>query len=377
MKVDFDKIQVFRDRHGKWRYYTRISGLKRRPLPGNRQSKDGPHPSEFYTKYQEAVADAQTGIGTVEPGESLHKWPYGSAGWLITQYFGAPAFQRRPVSVQKKHRPHLEALRLKHGHRGVAKLDNETVEKLMLEKSATPSAANLFRNAVKDLMKYAVKLKLITANPAAEIEKLGSNNPHGHHTWTEEEMGQFRAHHKVGTKARLALELLHTLALRRSDAVRLGPGHVRKDVVINGVRMDVVDYIQYKNRERKPSRVVVQMPDDLAAVIAATPVTGAKTWLVTRKGTPFTDDYLTEWFAVQVKDAGLPDVCTPHGVRKRSCTDLAHSGVTTQEGMAISGHRSDSEWQRYTKGAERERLAAAGMAKRWAAAEQKKSQTRG
>jgi hypothetical protein len=63
-------------------------------------------------------------------------------------------------------------------------------------------------------------------------------------------------------------------------------------------------------------------------------------------------------------------------VRKRSCADLAHAGVTTQEGMAISGHRTESEWQRYTKAADRERLAAAGMAKRRAAAEQKAASSR-
>ena len=62
--------------------------------------------------------------------------------------------------------------------------------------------------------------------------------------------------------------------------------------------------------------------------------------------------------------------------RKRSCTDLAHAGVTTREGMSISGHRTESEWQRYTEKAERDRLAAAGMAKRQVA-EQKKALWRG
>jgi site-specific recombinase XerD len=258
----------------------------------------------------------------------------------------------------------------------VTKLDSEAIEKLMLEKAATPSAANLLRDAIRDLMKYAKKRKLIAVNPADDIEKMESNNPGGHHTWTEEEMAQFRAFHKIGAKARLALELLNALALRRSDATRLGPGHVRKGVVIDGIKMDVVDYVQHKNRERKPSQVVVQMPDDLAAIIAATPVTGTKTWLVNTRGKPFTDDYFTEWFTTCAQEAGLPEECTPHGVRKRSCTDLAHAGLTTQEGMSISGHRTEPEWQRYTKTADRERLAAAGMAKR-TAAEQKKALSRG
>jgi hypothetical protein len=43
---------------------------------------------------------------------------------------------------------------------------------------------------------------------------------------------------------------------------------------------------------------------------------------------------------------------------------LAEHGNTTHELMAISGHRTLSEVQRYTDDADRKRLATSGMAKR-------------
>ena len=44
----------------------------------------------------------------------------------------------------------------------------------------------------------------------------------GFHTWTPDEVKQFEAHHKIGTKARLALALMLYLGVRRGDAVTLG-----------------------------------------------------------------------------------------------------------------------------------------------------------
>ena len=49
----------------------------------------------------------------------------------------------------------------------------------------------------------------------------------GFHTWTDDEIAQFEAHHPIGTKPRLALALLLYTAQRRSDVVRMGRQHIR------------------------------------------------------------------------------------------------------------------------------------------------------
>jgi hypothetical protein len=53
-----------------------------------------------------------------------------------------------------------------------------------------------------------------------------------------------------------------------------------------------------------------------------------------------------------------------HGLKKGGMRRLAEHGNTTHELMAISGHRTLSEVQRYTDDADRKRLATSGMAKR-------------
>jgi integrase len=53
--------------------------------------------------------------------------------------------------------------------------------------------------------------------------------------------------------------------------------------------------------------------------------------------------------------------CVFHGLRKAALTRLADAGCTTHEFAAISGHKTLSEVERYTKGADQARLARAAM----------------
>ena len=69
-----------------------------------------------------------------------------------------------------------------------------------------------------------------------------------------------------------------------------------------------------------------------------------------------------KWSRDRCNEAGLPH-CSAHGLRKATATALAESGASAHEVMAITGHRSISEAQRYTAAAERRRLADSAMAK--------------
>ena len=95
------------------------------------------------------------------------------------------------------------------------------------------------------------------------------------------------------------------------------------------------------------------IPSELLAVIKATKATGLKTWLISKRGRPFTEQAFTDWFADRMAEAGMPKHYTPHGLRKRCLTDLANQGKTIHEIMAISGHLSVKEVERYTRMADR------------------------
>lgn len=141
------------------------------------------------------------------------------------------------------------------------------------------------------------------------------------------------------------------------------------------VRGGVLRYTQHKMREQSPSRVEVPLPADLVAIIRATPGTGIKTWLVDGHGKPFTEEAFSHWFADRCDEAGLPTktrpsgevvrLCTPHGLRKRCLTDLADSGRTIHQIMAISGHLTMKDVERYTKMADRARNAREAMQGRY------------
>jgi enterobacteria phage integrase len=59
--------------------------------------------------------------------------------------------------------------------------------------------------------------------------------------------------------------------------------------------------------------------------------------------------------------AGLPLDCQPHGLRKAAGRRLAEAGCTTKQIMAILGHKSIAEAERYTREANQIRLATAAM----------------
>jgi integrase len=302
-------------------------------------------------------------ISPLSPGDK--RAVFGTVSWLVAEYFASLDYLGRPKSLQIKHKKHCESFREKRGDLPVARLEQEHLEKMLAKMVDTPAAANQWLVAMRDLMKYAIKRKLLVVNPALDIKKRASKNPDGHWTWAPDEVGKFRAKHPIGSKARLAMELMNGLALRRSDAIRIGPPHVR-----NGV----LKYTQFKMRERSPSHVEVPIPSDISAIIRQTPGTGINTFLVDGHGKPFTEDAFSHWFADQVKAAGLPSRCTPHGLRKRCLTDFAEGARTIHQIMAVSGHSTMKEVERYTRKADRARNARAAMRGR---TEEQESNTEG
>jgi len=94
-------------------------------------------------------------------------------------------------------------------------------------------------------------------------------------------------------------------------------------------------------------------------VIDATP-NDHLTFLVTAYGKP----HSKKAFGSKVREwcdrAGCPDVSS-HGLRKAIARRMAEATKSTQEIMAVTGHRTLSEVERYTKDASQKKLAATGM----------------
>jgi Phage integrase family len=80
-------------------------------------------------------------------------------------------------------------------------------------------------------------------------------------------------------------------------------------------------------------------------------------------GKPFTVDGFSQWLRSAITAAGLPLDCQPHGLRKAAGRRLAEAGCSAHEIMAVLGHKTLSEAERYTREADQARLATEAMMK--------------
>ena len=128
------------------------------------------------------------------------------------------------------------------------------------------------------------------------------------------------------------------------------------------VRDGRVRFRQAKNEHRSPIEIDIPLHPELAASIAAAKVSTNMTFLLTEFGKPFTANGFGNKFKDWCRQANLPH-CSAHGVRKATSTALAESGATAHEIMAVTGHQTLEEVERYTRAARRKLTTDSAMAK--------------
>jgi integrase len=258
---------------------------------------------------------------------------------------------RLDVSTQAWRRHHFDVLARKHGEKPVAMLQPKHIRKLRDELKDSPVVANIRLKALRALFSWAVEEEEAPHDPTFGVKRLKHVSA-GFHSWALHEIEQFEKRHPVGSKARLAMTLLLYTACRREDVVRLGAQHMRDGRL---------RYRQAKNEHRNPVDLNIPVHPDLKAVIGATP-SNHLTFLTTEYGRSFSPAGFGNRFRAWCNDAGLAH-CSAHGLRKAAAARLAERGATVHEIMAITGHRSLEEVERYTRAAQQGKLADAAMLK--------------
>jgi integrase len=195
-------------------------------------------------------------------------------------------------------------------------------------------------------------------NPTRDVRRIRYVTT-GFHTWTVDEALRFEAHHPVGTKPRLAFALMLYLGVRRSDAARIGPKHVKGDLQAVAAHQAGVTasirFVPRKTRKKKSEPSEKPILPVLAEVLVASKV-GEFTFLITKDGKPYTDAGLGNAMRDWCDEAGLPE-CTAHGLRKVGAALAAESGATDRELMALFDWSSQQQANTYTAAASRKRLA--------------------
>ena len=205
-------VQAWVDRDGRAHCYFRRRGYPRVQLPGL------PWSPCFMAAYEAALTGPRTAIGAgrIKPG---------SVAAVVAEYFDSQQFfASKSAGTQRMRRGILERFRAAYGDRPFALLPPEWIEALLDAKP--PHAARSWLVTLRSLCQFALKRGWLRADPTRDI-KLRAIKGDGFHTWTDDEIAQFEAHHPIGTKPRLALALLLYTAQRRSDVVRMGRQHIQ------------------------------------------------------------------------------------------------------------------------------------------------------
>jgi integrase len=336
-RIRLPYIHEFTDRHGKPRHYFRRPGFKQVRLP------EPPGSPEFMEAYQAAFeSGARIEIG------AKRSLP-GTIAALVGAYLNSIGFKNLAVETQRSRRGILERFRDEHGSKRVVTLQREHVQKMVNAMAGTPSAARNFLNTLRVLMAFARESGVRSDDPTLGVKRPKIKTT-GWRTWTEEDIAAFKAKHRIGTQARLAMALMLYTGQRRGDIVHMGRQQVRKGAI--------------EVRQRKTGTVLtIPIHADLQAIIDAVPASHL-TFLTTSQGKPFKSAAsFGNWFGDCCRQAGLPKGTAAHGFRKAACRRLAEAGCSASEIMAISGHKSLSEVQRYCAAADQARMARSAQAK--------------
>lgn len=253
--------------------------------------------NEFWAEYRAAIE------GAPKPSKNAKA---NTLAWGLDRYRSSSAWSALSNATRRQRENIFRAVIKTAGSVALKDIGSDTIRAGRERRSATPHAANNFLKAMRGFFAWAVDEKLVPVDPTKGIKLLaGANDADGFHTWTQEELDRFEARWPIGTRERLAFDLLLYTGLRRGDAVRVGRQHERDGVI--SIRTE-------KHRKGKPGELItVPILAPLSASIAATR-TGDLTYLVTESGQPWVKESFGNWFREACRAAGVPG--SAHGLRK-------------------------------------------------------------
>jgi len=274
-----------------------------------------------------------------DPRQIVNRAPVaGTVNSALVGYYDSTAFKALGKTTRQNRRAILERLiRSEHGDKRTITMHAKAVQ--AIASRLKPNVQRNFRRAMQHFVRYyCLPLGLMTANPIAGLELTPQPKSKGFHAWTDAEIDQYRAKHKPGTKARLALEVLLQTGHARSDVVRMGDQYIR-----NG-RLSMA-------RQKTGTEFSIRLLPELVAELALHQQTGAvrsMLWLTSEHGKPFgSAATFGNWFAKRCREAGVPG--RAHGLRKASAIRHALHGATAHELMAWHGWKTIGEAQRYVE----------------------------
>lgn len=341
-KARYPKCYAFPSRSGTVRWYVRRGNGPKIRVHGDYGSP------EFEANYFAVMAGV------------LNERPKGKAGkqgtlrWLVDMWKQSSDWAQTSPATQKQRENILLHVLKTAGDADYAAYTEADIRAGRERRKDTPAAANNFLKTMKALYRWAKESDLIAVDPAKDVRKLRVKTA-GFPPWTLDEVKRYRNRWPLGTRERLALEILLNTGLRRGDAVRLGRQHVKDGVAsIKAEKTDVWLYIP--------------IAPALQAAIDAGP-TGDLAFIATKTGKPMVKEGFGNWFREACDEAKVAK--SAHGLRKLAATILGDEAGSELELQALFGWVTNEQSGVYTREANKRRLALQAAMKLQAGLEQK------
>jgi integrase len=328
-------VHGFVDRTGRARFYFRYRG-QRWPLPGLLGS------AEFGARYDELLRRyaATNQANNVAFGPS-------TVGFIIEKYIASGDFNSKAPATIRIYRKILDRLKEICGGALITDLQERHVREIRKRFTST-SRGDLAVMLLGMIWTHAKEVLAMDLgiNPARDIKRL-HRREWSHEAWPDVVIEKFVAQARPKPTAQLALLLLLYTGQRASDVVRM--------------RWSDYDGSGIAVRQLKTGTPLwIRCHEKLKAALDEAP--RLSEFILTGRYNGYTAGGLCGMIARTTTRIGAKE-CTAHGLRCNAATALADSGCSVPEIMAITGHRTFREAQRYAAGRDQKKLANRAVAK--------------
>ncbi|WP_376989724.1 tyrosine-type recombinase/integrase [Azospirillum rugosum] len=343
VRVDFPGVNMVTKRlaSGERRvyYYHRASGIR---LP------DDPRSPEFAQAYAKLNAAPATRLDDPKPE---------TFAALIEAYKASPDFLQLAEETRKSYARHLDTLSLGNTAKGgkfkgwgalpVKAVERKHVLTLRDTFMEKPRTANYMVQVLRLLLTFAVDRGWRADNPAQRPKMLKTGD--GHRPWEESEIESFRAKWGPTTRERVAFELLLNTGQRAGDVAAMVRQHYRSGTI---------SVTQQKTNER----LWIPASQELVAVLDP--------WLESHKHMamlpsrfhkPMTPNGFVHFMSDAIREAGLADDVTTHGLRYTAATMLHELKLEWEVIASITGHQTVAMVRKYTAKKRNAQLAIASL----------------
>ncbi|WP_406852984.1 tyrosine-type recombinase/integrase [Brevundimonas sp. BH3] len=282
---------------------------------------------------------------------------------MVVAYLSSPQWRDTKSSTATTYLHFIEYIRQEYAGLSVRGLKREHVIKIrdkvaMADRVKSPehpdkkhlsgqSQANRLVSILRMLLKFGVDRGWRKDNPATDIPPIKVQSD-GFPPWSEDEISTFESYWSVGTRERLAFDLLLYTAHRSGDVRRMTWKHVRGDAI--AVR-----------QEKTTAALVLPIHPRLKASLEVAS-RDHQVIVATNHGKGYSEGGFGNFIRKAARAAGVQDR-SAHGLRKSAATRLADAGCTEVQIQAVTGHKTTKELAKYIEARNQRLLAEAAMAK--------------